>query len=42
MLPLPFRSASDLVAAARRRKVSAVELLELYVERMEKHDPPLI
>ncbi|MBI2218216.1 MAG: amidase [Candidatus Rokubacteria bacterium] len=41
MLPLPFRSAKDLAAAVRRKTVGAVELLELYVARMEKYNPRL-
>jgi amidase len=36
MLPLPFRSAKDLAAAIRRKKVGALELLDLYLERVDK------
>jgi len=39
MLPLPFRSAKDLAAAVRRRKVGALELLDLYLARTEKLNP---
>ena len=38
MLPLPFRSAKDLASLIRRKKVGAVELLELYVRRMERYN----
>jgi amidase len=41
MLPLPFRSAKDLATAIRRKKIGAVELLELYVERMTEHNPAI-
>ncbi len=35
-LPLPFRSATDLVAAIGRKDISALELLDLYLERIER------
>ena len=41
MQPLPFRSAKELAALIRRKKISAVELLDLYVGRMEKYNPKL-
>ena len=41
MLSLPFRSAKDLATAIRRKKISAVELLELYVRRMEQYNPKI-
>ena len=39
MLPLPFRSAKDLAAAIRRKKIGALELLDLYLARTEKLNP---
>jgi amidase len=39
MLPLPFRSAKDLALAIRRKKVGALELLDLYLARTEKLNP---
>ena len=41
MLDLPFQSAKQLAAAIRRKKISARELLRLYVRRMEKYNPAL-
>ncbi len=38
---LPFRSAGDHVAAIRRKEVSALELLEFYLERIERVDGPI-
>ena len=38
MSDLPFRSASDLAAALRRREISARELLEFYLARAERHN----
>jgi amidase len=34
-----FWSASKLVRALRRRKIGALELLDLYAKRIERHDP---
>jgi amidase len=39
MLPLPFRAARDLARAIRRKRVGALELLELYLARMEAFNP---
>lgn len=39
MSDLPFRSAKQLVAALRARKVSSQELLELYLERTKRFNP---
>lgn len=39
MLSLPFRSARELAAAIRRKKIGALELLDLYVARMERFNP---
>ena len=41
MVDLPFQSAKQLAAAIKRKKVSAVELLDLYVSRMEKYNPTI-
>jgi len=38
---LHFRSASELAASIRRREVSSRELLEVYLARIEKHNPAL-
>jgi amidase len=38
MLPLPFRSAKGLAAAVRRKKIGALELLDIYTQRMEKYN----
>ena len=37
----PFSSAVELAAAVRARRVSALELVELYLSRIEKHNPAL-
>src|SRR5688572_10825753 len=36
-----FASATEMLAALRARRLSAVELLELHVRRIERLDPPL-
>ncbi len=41
MTELHFRSASELAAALRRRELSSRELLEIYLGRIEKHNPGL-
>ncbi len=38
MLDMPFRSAKQLAAAVRSRKIGALELLDLYLARVQKHD----
>lgn len=38
---LHFRTATSLAAALRARRVSSVELLELYLERVKAHNPRL-
>lgn len=40
-LDLPFRSATQLAAAIRARKISSAELLELYLARVATHNPRL-
>src|SRR3990167_2851424 len=41
MLTLPFRSARQLASDLRRRKLGALELLELYLARVERYNPRL-
>ncbi|MBI1735815.1 MAG: amidase [Candidatus Rokubacteria bacterium] len=41
MVPLPFRSAKDLATALRKKKIGALELLDLYVARVDKYNPRL-
>ena len=41
MTALPFRTAKQLAAAVRSKKIGCLELLELYLKRVEKHNPPL-
>lgn len=38
---LAFRSATELLGLLRTRKIGAVELLKLHLERVEKHNPAL-
>src|SRR5437588_9813976 len=37
----PYASALEQAAALRRREVSPVELVRMYLERIEKHNPKL-
>src|SRR5215831_10345398 len=41
MLATPFRTAKELAADIRRKKIGCLELLELYLERVAKHNPSL-
>ena len=41
MLPLPFRSAKQLASLIRQKKVGCLELLNLYLERVERHNPKI-
>ena len=41
MLDTPFQSASALASQVRRKKIGCVELLELYLARVEKYNPAL-
>ena len=41
MLGLPFRSATQLAAAIKRKKVGCLELLDLYIARVEQYDGAL-
>src|SRR2546426_9585166 len=37
----PFASALEQAAAVRRREVSALELVNMYLDRIERHNPKL-
>ncbi|MEM9621478.1 MAG: amidase [Pseudomonadota bacterium] len=37
----PYASAVELAAAIKNKEVSAVELLEMYIQRVEKYDPQI-
>jgi amidase len=41
MLDVPFRTARELAAALRTRKIGCLELLDLYLARGEQYDPAL-
>ena len=41
MLDIPFRSAKQLAADIRRKKIGCLELLDLYLTRVEKYDGAL-
>jgi amidase len=41
MLDLPFRSATELSAALRRKKIGCLELLDLYLKRVARYNPQL-
>jgi len=41
MLDIPFRSAKQLAADIRRKKIGCLELLDLYLARIEKYDGAL-
>jgi amidase len=41
MLATPFRTAKELAADIRRKKIGCLELLDLYLERVAKHNPSL-
>jgi len=38
---MPFRSAKELAADIRRKKIGCLELLDLYLARVEQHNPAL-
>jgi amidase len=40
-LALPFRTAKQLAAAIRKKKIGCLELLDLYIDRIEAHNPKL-
>jgi amidase len=39
MTSMPFRSATELSALIKARKIGSEELLDLYLQRIEKHNP---
>ncbi len=41
MLDVPFRSATQLAAMIRRRTIGCLELLDLYLSRVERYNPKL-
>ena len=41
MLDTPFRTATQLAAAIRRKKLGCLELLDLYLDRVQKYDGKL-
>src|SRR2546428_8247211 len=41
MLDVPFRSARQLAADVRKKKIGCLELLDLYLARVEKYDGAL-
>jgi amidase len=41
MLSLPFRSAKELVSAIRRKKIGCLELLNLYLSRIDRYNPKI-
>jgi amidase len=40
-LALPFQTAKQLASAVRKKKIGCLELLDLYLDRVEKHNPAL-
>src|SRR5882724_132972 len=38
---LPFQTAKQLAAAVRRKKIGCLELLDLYLKRVETYNPEL-
>ena len=40
-LDLPFRTAKQLAAAVRKKKIGCLELLDLYLKRVEAYNPEL-
>ena len=40
-LALPFQTAKQLAAAIRKKKIGCLELLDLYLARVEAHNPAL-
>ncbi|MBN9541251.1 MAG: amidase, partial [Alphaproteobacteria bacterium] len=40
-LALPFQSAKQLAAAVRKKKIGCLELLDLYLKRVEAYNPEL-
>ena len=40
-LPIAFRSARELASLIRRGRTTSIELLDLYLDRLTRHDPKL-
>jgi amidase len=41
MLDVPFRTATQLATAIRKKKIGCLELLDLYLERVAKYNPAI-
>ncbi len=41
MHPIPFRSAKQLASMICRKKVGCLELLDLYLDRIERYNPEI-
>ncbi len=41
MTDLAFQSTTDLANAIKSRRIQSAELLELYIERMQRHNPKI-
>jgi len=41
MVPLPFRSAKQLALLIRQKKIGCLELLDFYLERVERYNPKI-
>ena len=41
MLDIPFRSATQLADSIRLKEISCLELLDLYLDRVERYNPAL-
>ena len=41
MLSLPFRSAKQLASLIRQKKIGCLELLDLYLQRVERYNPKI-
>jgi amidase len=41
MLDIPFRSAKQLASMIRRKKIGCLELLDLYLQRIDRHNPKI-
>jgi len=41
MQSILFRSAKDLVSSIRRKKIGCLELLDLYLSRINRHNPKI-
>jgi len=41
MIEIPFRSAKNLASMIRTKKIGCLELLDLYIERVNRHNPAI-